>query len=138
MNEVCTDGRFEIIDRAKRDLLECTNIDTSPDEMKVLDHFLFRCWQMGWLDIYEESKKDRFKVVLPYSSGTFVKITNPLFDRKDSLDCGTIVGYNVFSPTDISVHVSGYKESWYGEYLFSEIELMTENEIEELKKKYEE
>ena len=50
MNEVCMDDRFEIIDRAKHDLLECTNIDTSPDEMKVLDHFLFICWQMGCLD----------------------------------------------------------------------------------------
>ena len=54
MNEVCIDGRFEIIDSAKRDLLICTNVDTSPDEMKVLDNFLFRCWQMGWLDQYIE------------------------------------------------------------------------------------
>ena len=53
MSEVCTDDRFEIIDRAKHDLLECTNIDTSPDEMKVLDNFLFRCWQMGWIDGYK-------------------------------------------------------------------------------------
>ena len=51
--EVCTDGRFEIIERAKQDLLESTNIDTSPDEMKVLNDFLMRCWQMGWLDMYE-------------------------------------------------------------------------------------
>lgn len=57
MNEVCTDDRFEIIDRAKRDLLECTNIDTSPDEMKVINNILFRCWQMGWLDKYK-SKDD--------------------------------------------------------------------------------
>lgn len=52
MNEVCTDNRFEIIERAKKHILEATNIDTSPDEMKVLDNFLFRCWQMGWLDKY--------------------------------------------------------------------------------------
>ena len=55
--EVCTDGRFEIIERAKQDLLESTNIDTSPDEMKVLDNFLFRCWQMGWLEKYAESEE---------------------------------------------------------------------------------
>lgn len=46
------DNRFETINRAKQHLLEATNIDTSPDEMKALDTFLFRCWQMGWLEKY--------------------------------------------------------------------------------------
>lgn len=54
----CTDNRFVVIDRAKQDLLESTNIDTSPKEMEVLDVFLFRCWQMGWLKQYEETYKD--------------------------------------------------------------------------------
>ena len=53
MSEICGDNRFEIIERAKKDLLESTNINMSPDEMKVLDNFLFRCWQMGWLKKYE-------------------------------------------------------------------------------------
>lgn len=53
MGEVCGDNRFEIIEKAKKHILEATNIDTSPDEMKVLDNFLFRCWQMGWLDRYD-------------------------------------------------------------------------------------
>ena len=48
------DGRFEIIDKEKEDLIRSTNIETSEDEMKVLDDFLFRCWQMGWLRKYEE------------------------------------------------------------------------------------
>lgn len=52
-NEVCTDGRFEIIAKAKEDLLNSTNINRSEDEMKVLNSFLFRCWQMGWLKKYE-------------------------------------------------------------------------------------
>ena len=47
-----TDDRFEIINRAKEALLDSTNIEQSPDEMKVLNDFLFRCWQMGWLDRY--------------------------------------------------------------------------------------
>lgn len=47
---ICGDDRFEIIDAAKRQLLKYTNIETSPDEMKVMDTFLFRCWQMGWLN----------------------------------------------------------------------------------------
>ena len=48
----CGDNRFEIIGKAKQDLLKSTNIDSSKDEMKVLDNFLFRCWQMGWLNQY--------------------------------------------------------------------------------------
>ena len=50
--EICGDNRFEIIAKAKKHLLDATNIDTSPKEMEVLDDFLFRCWQMGWLDRY--------------------------------------------------------------------------------------
>ena len=34
-------------------IIEATNIEDCEDEMKVLDTFLFRCWQMGWLDQYE-------------------------------------------------------------------------------------
>jgi len=48
----CGDDRFKIIAMAKEDILKSTNIDTSPDEMAVLDNILFRCWQMGWLDGY--------------------------------------------------------------------------------------
>ena len=57
MIETCTDNRFEIISKAKQALLESTNIDTSPNEMKVVDDFLFRCWQMGWLDKYDDKGK---------------------------------------------------------------------------------
>ena len=53
MSDMCDDNRFEIIEKAKKHILEATNIDTSPEEMKVLDNFLFRCWQMGWLDKYD-------------------------------------------------------------------------------------
>lgn len=52
--ESCNDNRFSIINMAKIDILDSTNIAMSPDEMKVLDSFLFRCWQMGWLDKYED------------------------------------------------------------------------------------
>ena len=53
MSEMCGDNRFEIIERAKKHLIESTNIETSLDEMRVLDSFLYRCWQMGWLEQYE-------------------------------------------------------------------------------------
>ena len=46
------DNRFKIIERARQDLVNSTNITSSEEEMKVLDTFLFRCWQMGWLEKY--------------------------------------------------------------------------------------
>ena len=51
--ETCGDNRFEIIERAKIDILNSTNISMCEDEMMVLDGFLFRCWQIGWLKQYE-------------------------------------------------------------------------------------
>lgn len=47
------DNRFEIISKARKDLIESTNIEDSPKEMEVLNNFLFRCWQMGWLNKYD-------------------------------------------------------------------------------------
>lgn len=61
--EVCGDNRFEIIEKAKQDLLDSTNINTSPSEMAVLDNILFRCWQMGWLDKYDDPKEKIICVV---------------------------------------------------------------------------
>lgn len=50
MSDICTDNRFELIEKYKKELIESTNIETSQDEMMVLDNLLFRFWQMGWLD----------------------------------------------------------------------------------------
>jgi hypothetical protein len=51
MNEnVCNDHRFNLIAKYKAKLIEATNIETSQDEMAVIDNILFRMWQMGWLD----------------------------------------------------------------------------------------
>lgn len=61
MSETCLDNRFEIIKRAKEDLLASTNIKSAMDEMEVLDSLLFRAWQMGWLDRYEPDYKKRMK-----------------------------------------------------------------------------
>ena len=61
MMEMCGDNRFEIIAKAKEHLLEATNIDTSEDEMKVLDTFLFRCWQMGWLNRYDQKTEPQME-----------------------------------------------------------------------------
>lgn len=53
--EVNSDNRFDIIEKAKKDIMNSTNIESSPNEMKVLDNMLFRCWQMGWLDKYDDN-----------------------------------------------------------------------------------
>ena len=50
---LCTDNRFELIEKYKKALIESTNIETSSDEMKVIDNVLFRFWQMGWLEKLE-------------------------------------------------------------------------------------
>lgn len=52
--EICEDDRFELIEKARKKLFECTNIESSTEEVAVLDSILFRCWQMGWLDQLRE------------------------------------------------------------------------------------
>lgn len=52
----CCDNRFEIINKAKEALLKETNIARDGQEMAVIDNILFRCWQMGWLDKYDDTK----------------------------------------------------------------------------------
>lgn len=54
MSDTCGDSRDIIIDKAKDIILNYTNIADCPDEMKVLDSFLLRCWQMGWLNSYTD------------------------------------------------------------------------------------
>ena len=61
MNQTCGDNRFEIVRRATVDLMKSTNIDSSPDELNVLENILFRAWQMGWLNKYEPDYKVRMK-----------------------------------------------------------------------------
>ena len=47
MREACGDNRFEIIKETKEYIIRATNIDTSKDEMEVLDNICFRLWQLG-------------------------------------------------------------------------------------------
>jgi len=54
MNEVCSDNRFELIEKYKKKLIEATNIEDDADDMKAIDNILFRFWQMGWLDKLEQ------------------------------------------------------------------------------------
>ena len=79
MAELCTDNRFEIIEKYKNALIECTNIETSPDEMKVIDNVLFRFWQMGWLekletaDVVEIKKEGEWEMFNLISSAYYGK-----------------------------------------------------------------
>lgn len=52
-SDICTDNRFELIEKYKKKLIEATNIEDSPKEMEVIDNILFRMWQMDWLDKLE-------------------------------------------------------------------------------------
>ena len=56
MCNICGDNRFDVIKKAKKCLLENTNIETNENEMNCIDNILFRCWQMGWLDMYDNTK----------------------------------------------------------------------------------
>jgi len=55
---ICGDNRFEIIAKAKRAILDETNIKDDKAQMAELDSFLFRCWQMGWLKKYEQEDNE--------------------------------------------------------------------------------
>lgn len=55
--EQCGDDRFEIINETKEYIINATNIDTSPEEMAVLDSICFRLWQLG----LTKRNKDKLK-----------------------------------------------------------------------------
>lgn len=58
--EMCDDNRFEIIKELKEYIIESSNIETSPDEMKVLDDICFRLWQLG-LTLDTKRKLEKLK-----------------------------------------------------------------------------
>lgn len=55
--EECCDDRFEIINETKQYIINATNIETSPEEMNVLDSICFRLWQLG----LTKRNKDKLK-----------------------------------------------------------------------------
>ena len=55
--EQCCDDRFEIINETKQYIINATNIETSPEEMAVLDSICFRLWQLG----LTKRNKDKLK-----------------------------------------------------------------------------
>ena len=91
----CSDNSFELINKYKRELIEKTNIETSPDEMRVIDNILFRFWQMGWLDKIEQAEKfqwvpvskrtpdDYGAVLLQYKNRRWLET-----EKRETLDIG--------------------------------------------------
>lgn len=61
---ICNDNRFELIERYKKQLVESTNIESSSDEMAVIDNILLRFWQMGWLKEQEPDVIDLINKVI--------------------------------------------------------------------------
>jgi hypothetical protein len=57
IKEQCCDDRFEIINETKQYIINATNIETSPEEMNVLDSICFRLWQLG----LTKRNKDKLK-----------------------------------------------------------------------------
>ena len=57
----CGDNRFRTIAKAKEHLFQATNIAEDKKELDVLDSFLLRCWQMGWLKEYEDANEKHLK-----------------------------------------------------------------------------
>lgn len=81
--ECCGDDRFEIIKRAREHIIDATNIESKPEEMQVLDNFLFRCWQMGWLknDFHKlEKENEKLKYTLERLCKRNEILTNIIMD----------------------------------------------------------
>ena len=75
-----------------------------------------------------------FTKTFPYDTGTFVLVDLDTYDDKDQKKLinrlGKIACYQCVTEKDeLLVMVSGYKNSWCGEYLLEYIRLATEEEI---------
>lgn len=85
MADMCTDRRFEIIAKAKEKLIHSTNI--TEEELKVADEFLYRCWQMGWLEseydyeIKEYDVGNGKKLLVTYSNQGIARVTKQFIEQ---------------------------------------------------------
>ena len=127
MADVCTDNRFELIEKYKQKLIDGTNIEHSLDEMSVIDNILFRFWQMGWLDKLEQ----------PTQTNAHSTQTNALdcvsrqqaIDALDGFRCGTKAAWKVIEDlpsaqpqrktgkwiTDTKYYEDGWQDFYYVE-----------------------
>ena len=92
--EICTDDRFEIIAAYKKKLIECTNIETRPEEMVVIDDILFRFWQMGWLPPIPHGRlidADALEYEEAYLNGHYELGDVEIVTRKDIESAPTVI-----------------------------------------------
>lgn len=74
-----------------------------------------------------------FTKTFPYSTGTFMVVENSWKKERNGL-IGVIACYQCVAEDeedDMTVMLSGYRESWCGECLLSELRLATEEEVKE-------
>ena len=103
--EICCDNRFELIKKYRQKMIAGTNIETSPDEMKVLDSILFRAWQLGWLDKLDQDWHYPDKGDFPPDGEEVLLYVATRFGER------TIVGYR---DTDSDLHEGGgHVWGWY-------------------------
>ena len=79
-----------------------------------------------------------FTKTFPYNTGTFVVIKDDNVDWNNPKSLlghfGSIACYQCVDEDDeLMVMVSGYKDSWCGEYLLNEIRVATDEETETYK-----
>lgn len=79
-------------------------------------------------EILKEYIKENISENLPYKIGSFVEVEK---ENNNYKLYGEIVGYTVYEDS-ILVWVSGYKESWCGEFTLDEIKLLTDEEVKNL------
>lgn len=103
----------------------------------------FRCgkyltWAIENKSAPDNKTKAGFSIKFPYNTGTFVLTDKENVDPNNPQSLlgrlGTIACYNCVDERDgddnFLVVVSGFKDSWGGEYLISDIRLATESEVE--------
>lgn len=89
MPDICNDNRFEVIAEYKKRLIEGTNIESSPEEMAVIDSILFRFWQMGWF--------------VPVD---VIKLQSKIIH----LACQTLAGYGSEEPCNTLFYIKGERQ----------------------------
>lgn len=116
----CGDNRFEIIEKAKKHLINATNIKDSPEEMEVIDSILFRCWQMGWLAKYDLEDEIGMPLDIPLRAlkeGIYSQEFGELekYDvRGIELDgLGVISNICPYAECDFTCDYKDYKKTWW-------------------------
>lgn len=99
--EICGDNRFEIIRKAKEHLIKSTNIESSTEEMAVIDDFLLRCWQMGWLHRYDETNDDLIRINIEIIDNK----NHNIYAKKSKLDIDNLDQLKIKSVDAIKLHL---------------------------------